>query len=450
MTIKLRVKDFFGALRGRLLKPHAIELERQQIQLTALAKTQFRARAKFKTLEEQAIHVVFVCHMPALWSMFESIYSYLKSEPRFRVTVVALPYRHSTLPDGKFKDEGIETYLRSRGVMALTGYDCQSGCWLDPLSLDPDYLFFQTPYQLFDEQWSAERVSMACRICYIPYATDIFRGGIDETIHPDGFFKYVYFFFKEGVLNRELFISRYPQLPKWLDRDRIRITGQPKLDFISSPRTFSDAIWKGGEATRGRRVLWTPRWNTSDGVCHFFDYNEFLSNYFSARRDASFVFRPHPLCLQNFIKTGEMSEVEVATLVSSYKSSPNMVLDQGGGYHDTFMTSDLLVTDLSSMLLEYFATGKPVVYTHRHNRFNALGERLAEGCYWARNQNELESTLDMLLSGKDPLKDRRKEIIEQAFHFPEGGACAEIGRILIEDYEDAAFAVARTGIIYEG
>lgn len=412
-------------------------LAQQERRLAALALTQFRSRARTKRLSNCPIHVIFVCHVPALWSMFDSIYRALQDDARFAVTVVTLPYRHSTLADGQYKDEGIDNYLRERSIPTLEGRDRHTGRWLDPLTLDPDYVFFQTPYRLFDESWSVERISIACRVCHIPYATDIFRGGIDETIHPEWFFKHVHLFFKEGELNKELFLDRYPAPPEWLDTGRIKVSGQPKLDFIASGRLFSDAIWKGGDRTRGRRVLWTPRWNTADGVCHFFDYKDFFQQYFGNRPDASFVFRPHPLCLQNFVATGEMSSADQHLMLAAYDASPNMLLDRSGGYHDTFMTSDMIVTDLSSMLLEYFATGKPVIYTHRENQFNPLGERLAAGCYWVRNQQELQSTLDMLMDGDDPMRAQRLDIIKKAFHFPDGGAGAGIGRMLLDDYTEA-------------
>ena len=123
-----------------------------------------------------------------------------------------------------------------------------------------------------------------------------------------------------------------------------------------------------------------------------------------------FIFRPHPLSFENFLKTGQLSLSELDLMGSVYQKSLNMVIDKGGGYEDTFVTSDILVSDMSTILFEYFATGKPIIYTHRVDHFNEFGKKLSEGFYWVKNSSELNNTLEMLISGHDPLKVKREEI----------------------------------------
>jgi CDP-glycerol glycerophosphotransferase (TagB/SpsB family) len=111
-----------------------------------------------------------------------------------------------------------------------------------------------------------------------------------------------------------------------------------------------------------------------------------------------------------------------------------MTLDKGGDYVDTFLTSDILVSDISSMLTEFFATGKPVVYAHRVDGFNELGHRFAEGFYWVRNATELDQTLTMLISGNDPLRVKRQELMKSLLFLPQGGAGLRIKEILKTDF----------------
>ena len=171
-----------------------------------------------------------------------------------------------------------------------------------------------------------------------------------------------------------------------------------------------------------QRILWTPRWTTSESACHFFDYKSFFYEFCDAHQEVDFIFRPHPLCLKNFVSSKEITEEEVAQMRGHYMDSPNMVIDEGGDYRDTFLSCDILISDLSSMMLEYLGTGKPIIYTHRVDLFNDLGRELSKGIYWVRDQDELRNTLEMLLSGNDPLYPIRQGLIKSLLCLPEGGA----------------------------
>jgi hypothetical protein len=299
--------------------------------------------------------------------------------------------------------------------------------------LEPDYEFFQTPYSLFPAAWSVEHISLIARVCYVPYATCLFSGQVDETLHPASFYRFTHLEFLESVHVKRDFAGKFEHVD-WYGDERVVISGHPKLDFAELAHDPVGEAWKSGTDENAKRILWTPRWNTGEGACHFFDYKDFFKELCEERREVDLVFRPHPLCFQNFLKTGELSEQELSKLEAVYEQSPNMAIDKRGEYLDTFLSSDVLVSDISSMLLEYFATGKPVVYTHRMDQFNELGRELSKGFYWVRNESELKSTLEMLLSGEDPLRQAREELMESILFVPEGGAGAQIKEALRRDY----------------
>jgi len=118
-----------------------------------------------------------------------------------------------------------------------------------------------------------------------------------------------------------------------------------------------------------------------------------------------------------------------------YDQSLNMILDESAEYRDTFLTSDILVSDISSMLLEYLGTGKPIIYTHRINVFNDLGMKLSEGLYWVNNVMELKKTLDMLISGNDPLLIKRQQLMSEILYLPNGGSGLAIKDVIKYDFD---------------
>jgi hypothetical protein len=427
------VKKILNKLRERFLDPVLLKLDEHDEILRELAAANFGTRAMFKQALNKPIHALFVCHEPALWSMFESVYHAMVDDPGFSPLVVVLPYMHPTLPDGQYKDAGMLEFCETRKIKVIWGYDKEKNEWLNPALLMPDYVFFQTPYQLFPSMWSAERVSIMARVCYIPYATCLFRGEVDELLHPVSFIRYTRFMFKESPVSKNLFVKKFQQ-QDWFDEGKVILCGHPKLDYLNDDNDLTGKVFKRRIRKDIKRILWTPRWNTGEGNCHFFDYKDFLMLFCKEHQDIDFIFRPHPLCLQNFLRTGELTESDLKQMEMDFDNSLNMTLDRTGEYHDTFLTSDILVSDVSSMMLEYFGTGKPIVYTHRIDVFNELGRKLSEGFYWVNNSTELKITMEMLIAGNDPLRKKRKELMAEVLFMPQGGSGLYIKEIIRSDF----------------
>lgn len=409
-------------------------LDAQQIIGVDQREANLRTRAALKRQTGQPIRVVFVCHGKAMWPLFESVYAAARQDAAFQPIVLALPYRHSTLPPGQYRDERIADFLRPRGIPVVEGVDPETGAWLEPRDLDADYVFFQTPYRLYADAWNVERVAVHARVCYVPYGCTLFSGAVDSVSHPEHFFRHVWLTFTENPHGQRLFEDKF-RAASWYRAASFVLTGYPKLDHMLRSGPALGGVWKRPEGEGALRILFTPRWRTEEGTCHFFDYKDVLFEFCRDRTDRELAFRPHPLCLQNFVKTGEMTSSEVDALRSSYAEAPNMVLDESGDYRSTFLSSSVLVSDVSSMLFEYFATGKPIVYTHRVDVFNELGRTLAEGFYWVRDADELRNVLDRLQRGDDPLASKRRELIDSIVRISSDSAGSAIVRALKRDFQ---------------
>lgn len=428
------IKNYLYKIRNYFLKPFPSQLEQNLSMLKVLAEISFRTRAMMKIAKNEPINVLFVCHEPALWNMFESIYKAMEKDDSFAPLVVTLPYRHDTLPEGHYKDAGMFKYCKDSNIKAIRGYDRDTDKWINPADLMPDYVFFQTPYHFFPVQWCVEQISMIAKVCYVPYGGCIYAGEVDEIVNPINFFKHASIIFKENLQTKNNFVQRFAG-NSWFNHQTVLLSGCPKLDFLYSNSNYQRILWRRGLQKHIKRILWTPRWHTEEGNCHFFDYKQFFLDFCSLHQEVDFIFRPHPLSLQNFIKTGELSQGDLAQMEIAYEQSTNMVIDKGGGYEDTFSTSDILISDMSTILFEYFATGKPIIYTHRVDHFNELGKKISEGFYWVKNAVELKATLEMLLTGEDPLMKKREELKKKLYFIPVGGAGQFIKQTLKDDYD---------------
>ena len=78
--------------------------------------------------------------------------------------------------------------------------------------------------------------------------------------------------------------------------------------------------------------------------------------------------------------------------------------------------TDILISDRSSVIPLFFLTGKPIIYCPVETDYGSLFKAIMPGLYIARNENELNYQLKMLLDRKDILRARRMEIIEEHFY----------------------------------
>lgn len=392
-----------------------------QENLKALADAVWSQRMRLKVQNGMPAVAVFVCHEPAIWPMHETIYQAMARDRHFDPVVVAMPNTQFGAP----VDKGMRAYCADKGIRAVEGYDPRSGTWLDPMALAPDYVFFQTPYDFFPDRWSVGAVAQHAKIVYVDYATTVLR---DSGDHPEAFLRHASYIFEDNEFAKRGLAGRLGDR-WWYKASSVIVSGSPKHDYFSGVRKAEPP-----DGCRNRTsLLWTPRWRTEEGACHFFTYKDYFAALCARRKDVRLVFRPHPLCFLNFLKTGEMTERDHEVLRRTYAESENMALDEGPDYRAAVLGTDILITDVSSMIAEYMPTGKPVIYTHRVDLLNDYARRLAEGCYWVRNEAELDATIGRLLDGQDPLRDKRREISDALYCFPKGGSGEFIKEILRKD-----------------
>ena len=218
-----------GTLK-RLAQPLAERLFKRLTGRSVAEAAKLTKRPELRPSSEAAlkrpIRLLFVCHMPALWSMFDTIYRAAAEDRDFQTIVVTLPCMHPNVAPGRYTDLGMHDYLRGKGIKAVEGYHKDRDVWLTPESFAPDYVLFQTPYNLFPQRWSAQNISTFAHVCYVPYATTLFRGDVDEIVHPEQFFSATALVFSENVVTRRRLIDRFKSRP-WFRDEAFVVCGSP-------------------------------------------------------------------------------------------------------------------------------------------------------------------------------------------------------------------------------
>jgi CDP-glycerol glycerophosphotransferase (TagB/SpsB family) len=140
---------------------------------------------------------------------------------------------------------------------------------------------------------------------------------------------------------------------------------------------------------------------------------KFFLDFAKKHQEYSFVLKPHPALKSACIEKGLMSEKEFDEYIEEWKSLSNANVYQEGNYIDLFKSSDILITDCSSFLAEYFPSKKPIIFINRKDRapFDDFGKKLSKGFYFVNKADEIEE----ILQEKDYLKPVREKLARKYF-----------------------------------
>lgn len=345
--------------------------------------------------DRRPTRVAFLCHSPALWSKLEPVYQAVHTAADFEAIVIAA---HSD-PENRIT---AARFLMSKGVKVEGTAENPS---IDLESLNPDYVFHSVPYEHFyPEHLMPTAVWRYARLCYVPYMGQlVFAGSVADITHHPSYFRLVRLAF---VADQDEKLDLIKTASWSTRRSGIKDVGCPQSEAF-----YEESEGPTRTSSGPLRVLWTPRWNTAEGNCHFFEYKDLLLEM-SERGEFALTFRPHPLCLPHLLSTGELTKAEHDKYLERLEACPLARIDQHTDYLDAIRGHDVFVSDISSVVGDAALTGKPVIYTHRVDHFNKLGRFFAGGFYWVRDADELSSRLRALARGEDHLKEKRRKILE--------------------------------------
>ena len=374
--------------------------------------TRLRRRIK----QGSVIRVVFYTNEPQKWS-YESLYREFEKSPYFDPVVIVVPRYmvHIGRDNTRMSLEEQYAFYKERGYNVKYGYE--NGRYLSIQSFEPDLFFY---LQLAEVPGVDDPVIVSKRalLCYSPYSFSLtcFSKEYLQRFHR--------FLFRYYVVH-ESTRKRFEDYRKGNARNCVTV-GYPKLDVYLSERQINPSdYWKEPQKFR---VIYAPHHTVSDDVYHFstFAYNcHFILNL-AKSSDSTWIFKPHPMLRRAIVLAGLMTEKEIGDYYQSW-SEIGRVYDQGD-YFDVFRSSDLMITDCSSILAEYLPSTHPLIrlINEQSCPLDEVGNILSRGFYNVHDNEELERVFkELAVYGNDPMKEKR----------------AEVSKMLIDSNETAAHKV---------
>lgn len=375
---------------------------------------------KDKKSKNKRIRVGFIVQMPQIWDKQEPVFREMLHDEKFEPKLIVTPmFDYVNMRVCEFGEE--KAYFEQRYGMDLCIFYDDS---FDVNSLkEYDYIFFPRPYDCYlPEDLRSYKVINFTKTVYIPYAYSASEA-FNKLDTSEEFYRYIYLGFVD--IEGELDI----------------LTKRHKKNIVKGLQSFHKLGYPSFEkyldCNDGRyesRVLWTPRWTTDEvlGGSHFLEYKDEFISLKDDLKECKLRLRPHPLMFSNFLNKGILSEKEIDDYKKALKSndielSDNMML------WDDFNNTDVLLTDHSSIVIEFFLTGKPIIYCPPAYELNKEYKTILEGLYIANSWSDVVGIMEQLLSGQDPLKKKREEIIKNSYSDVKGAA-KRIVECIKEDY----------------
>ena len=368
---------------------------------------------KYQTIEQgirsvamsgSVVNIAFVVITP---SMFPGrpLLKALANNQRFRVNVIVIPdLRYGLENARKIQHEAVEAVAKLGYSPTVAPIDLQDDD-VD-LRLLADVLFLPMPYDVSHEKYNLK---------------NIINLGILPAMINYGFFRSIY--------DREFLIARpmYSFYWKVYVETEYNLREFKNHSLISGCNTVlvgyckMDEYQEGG-AKDGKRktVLIAPHhsvegsYNEILGLSNFLKYAEFFSRLPDSYPQLDFIFRPHPSLFLQLSDENYWGKLKVAAYIKNLKSKTNLVYSDTAEYFDDFSSSDAMIQDCGSYLVEYLYTFKPQCYMLKSPedigaKFVELGQKCLGHNYISYNEDQIINFIENnIIAGYDPKKNGRE------------------------------------------
>lgn len=372
------------------------------------------------------VRVAFLVQHPQGWTSLESVWRSMVGDPAFAPVIIAAPYQHPYPPEGG--PDAIFGFLTKQGVPFVR--------W-DRFPLTPgfaDVVFVQNPYDVTRPAplRTAELLKLVPRLAYVPYGLEIGGGDTNAVNQFDlPLQQSAWAVFARSPRHRAMFGKRCSA-----GDQHVAVTGHPRLDLLQDIGKLP-ACAALSRFARGRKIVfWNPQFDIrADGTGYstFLLWQDFLLQEFTRRQDMALVIRPHPLFFGALESRRIWSRAQVDAFMRRVGRSGNIVIDREASYLPVFGVSAAMLSDASTFLLEYAATGKPFLYLHNPKgpSLNADGEFIRTHAYSAETAEAIKAFLDQVAAGQDPRAPERLAAYPEVMHRPAGGVAAAIKHQLL-------------------
>lgn len=360
------------------------------------AYVKLRKLSEKSVVQHTPIRVVFLGQAPGSWMKIKCIFDSMLEDERFDPVILAIPEDIGNI--------NMNTYKYFSGIYGSAVVNAYHGsAWRPIRELKPDYVFYQQPYDNYlPPEYQSGNVIKYVKTLYVPYGF-VLWDKVKSISMSKIFFRNLYCYFAESRLNMEYNVNRLKKSHRKGYQKSVNI-GYPIFETFMRKKPLSSI------QRTSKIVLWTPRWSEDVGGSNFLNFKDEIVKLPEKNSDLKIIFRPHPMLIDHFIEKNRITKEDAEAYLRKFKDNASLEYDTSNDYMEMFWDVDILLTDISSIIVEFFLTGKPIIYCDIGVIPDAFFAELLKGMYVVSDWQEAEQKLNELLQGNDPLREKREEL----------------------------------------
>ncbi|PHN01501.1 CDP-glycerol glycerophosphotransferase family protein [Flavilitoribacter nigricans] len=366
------------------------------------------------------VRVIFILLLSSNWK-YDSVYRAFLKESRFFPMVLICPYTGGNEAEMLVERRKAKKLCKDNGYNFIDAWNEETHSWIDiKKELRAHIIFFSNPHSITKKEYLIE-ANLETLTCYVPYS--IRSDDLTELAFNSPFQQYTWINFYESNIHKRL-----AEIYAMNKGENVEVVGYPTIDQISQEKRNIDHVHK-------KVIIWAPHWtipgasNLLTRSCFLDYYNFFLELAASKKGAVEVIFRPHPFLKRTLYKSNVWGKQRTDEYYNLWKERENLSYSEGD-YIKDFVKSDLLVHDSVSFLSEYFAVGKPVVFTKSEGKtnpqFNKFGEICLDAHYQVKDREELKNIIERILKNDEDkaIIEKRKQVLELLTE--NGESCSEL------------------------
>ena len=388
--------------------------KRQQIAYKSAIK---KVRAK-----ESSLNVVFIVNDSSEWK-YDSLFRLMSQDKAFNPVILVCPLiiHYSTEQAQDIYQRTFNIFIK-RGYQVVKASELVTDTSIDIEKLAPDIVFYSSLWTSYMHPKYSQ--SSLCKYlkCYVDYG---YCSIADEWGYSSAFHGLMWRYFTECEDIKKLALAAQPR-----ELRNAVVTGYPIYD------EYEDALvdpsdWKDANR-KFKRVIWAPH-HTIEGHDGLLRFSTFLENadamlkYALAQKNMQFAFKPHPLLLQALYDHPQWGKEKADAYYQQWANGENTTLVTGA-YINLFKSSDAMIHDCGSFIVEYLYSKKPVMYLgcNREEQSNIVGKKAYRCHYHGKDIEDIKRFLEIVvIGGKDEKECVREQFYNDVLLPPNGCSVAE-------------------------
>ena len=364
--------------------------------------------------EKNKVRVAFFLSLSSIWKC-DKLFQLMLEDNKFDPIIVICPYILYYEKDAMMRNlKQAEEFIRSKKYPYVMTLNFETGEWLNvKKEIKPDIIFFTNPYDGITKKGYSILNFPNSLTCYVPYS--IGDHYLLELSHNLMFHNLLWKIFAETDAHKQF--ATDVALNKG---SNVITTGLPGADVFLDKNYIPKNLWK--EKKKGlKKIIWAPHHTIDDGSLSFSSflmYSDYMLELATKYKNfVQFVFKPHPLLKPKLYVHSDWGQIKTDNYYYSlWDGMENTQLEEGE-YEDLFLTSDAMIHDCGSFLIEYLYVNKPVLRTNRDDsvtdRLNKFGIMAYNMHYHAWTKEDIEAFVKNVIEGNDEMKKARERFRQE-------------------------------------